>query len=385
MHIITRCLAHIDDRLTYLNPPLPSSPEQWELWTTYRPLQQPPLFPKWNPPLADGGSCNSNDCFLLNEQTECFQRGYISVTLYDELMELFADGFHHNVKSMTIGLRDIPYDFIIVIRAQTAEGKEVAAACMVELRCSAEKDTIPYLFIFELVTKSSYGRHGLAQQMVHAVDTLAFLMTRCSQINPTSVWNNSLNGKRLFMGLTVDLTEEIDYWKSLVRLYSRCGMYARRNDTPGFEYKSFSPYADASYDIEIYPNHYLAMYKEAMPNIVYSDETTSIAVVSNEDRTKYTQSFTTFYYHILDTGKLDQIKQKGLTSPTHACLHYNDATAYIAPDRLIFYRRRPAAGSVVFTVLATSNADLFEIHSSIPNWFAAFIGKIEEEMTGLLV
>ena len=383
MHIIAQCLTHIDTQLTdeninYLCPPLPANGAQWEEWTTYRPLHGPPLVPRWIPPCVDTSSMGDDAGFLLNEKTECFQRGYCPSYLYDEIIDLYADGFHHSSLGMRNGLKDLVYDFILVIRAQTEKGKEVAAACMVEFRCSNEENAIPYLFIYELVTKPTYGRHGLAQQLVHATDALAYLMTRCSQTNPTSIWRESLKGRRFFLALTVDVTQAVEYWKSLVKLYSRCGMYARRSDTPKIDYRSFSPYADASYCIENTPNHYLPMFKEAMPNVVYSDGVVSIAVKGDESR-MVDGCYTLFYYIVSDRSKLALIKKTGLEAPSHRCLYSEEVDAYIAPSNLIFYRQRPAAAeAIVFAVMAVCDGDTFEVRSSLPSWFAVFIGAIGE-------
>ena len=383
MRIIAECLNHIDALLIergihYVGPPIPPTPDEWKSWTTYRPMHTPPVVPKWTPPRFSGIRASDDEAgFLLNERTVCYQRGYCPSTLYDEIMELYAGGFHRSTLDMKNGLRNLTYDFIIVIRAQTEKGDEVAASCLVEFRCSVDRSTVPYLFIYELVTKPTYGRHGLAQQLVHATDVLAFLMTRCSQTNATSMWRESLEGRRLFLALTVDVTQEVGYWKSLVKLYSMCGLYARREDTPPIDYNSFSPYADPSYCIDNIPNYRLPMFKEEMPNIVYSDQITSIAVKGGGDEMGAISGWSAvFYYIIPDKSKLDLIKKIGLETPSHRCLYYHD-DENIAPGKLIFQRRCPA-DTAVFAVMAVCSEDMFEIRSSVPSWFAVFIGMIEE-------
>jgi hypothetical protein len=258
---------------------------------------------------------------------------------------------------------------------------EIVAGCMVELRCAAEEDAIPFLFIYELVTKSEFCRHGLAQQMVHAVDTLAFLMKRCSETNPASLWRNSLRGRRLFTALTVDRTQETAYWQSLVKLYTRCGLRVRDDNTPAFEFHSFTPYIDYECSLEHNPRHYLALYKESMPNVAYDNGQVRIMVLMDGQAPDAGPDYR-LYYHTTpsDAATVATIKTTGLNVHTHDCLYADGASdVYMVPDRLSFTRRPPAPSEHVFAVLArcVEAAEEFELRTSIPHWFAAFIGRAD--------
>ena len=361
MHILHEIESKLD---SMLGPPLPTTPAQNEAWTVYHPLQPIPTLPKWEPPIQMH-TCAGG--FLLNDQTACFQRGYCPASVLDRVMPVFADGFHHTVKDTTRGLRDVTYDFIVTIKAHRSE--EIAAACMVELRCCKDEGTIPYLFIYELTTRSAFGHHGLAQQLVHATGTLAFLMQRCSETNSQSIWRSSLNGRRLFLGLTVDRDQAPDYCKNLVHLYKKCGLQLRTETTPHFEYDSFSPYTDRSWDPERNLRKYTAMWKEIIPNTLYSDPVARIVAEKSSSR----------HYHIcIPEDKVEMVNANGLIPESHKCLH--DAaphSVFIMDTKLVFTRKRPTHGCV-FTVLADCGDDAFEVHASIPSWFATFIGEVHD-------
>ena len=364
-----------------IGPPLPTTPEQKDAWTIYRPLKTAPVLPLWAPPDCVPRPRDSG--FMLNERTVCYQRGYCPQSVYDELMAVFAEGFHHPVLSLSNGLRDMSFDFIITIEARTKGGtREIAAGCLVELRCAADKAAIPHLYIFELVTKSTYGRHGLAQQMVHAVDTLACLLQHDSETNTESIWRDTLLGRRLFTALTVDRTQADEYVRSLVKLYMRCGLYARRTDTPEFDYRSFTPYSDSEWNPEGRAYHYIAMYKEMPQRIAYRDERVSVAVAIDGDRPKMGGDFCLYYYTIPRDAaekKLSAIKAKGLITQAHECLHCGEDLTngmHMVPGCLTFSRQPPAAEDYVFAILADCNGDsTFGLKISIPAWFALFIGK----------
>jgi hypothetical protein len=322
---------------------------------------------------------------MLNEQTVCYERGRCPEWVHDALMSVFADGFHHSLVGMRNGLRYSAHDFVIAIKAKKGVGAsdEIVAGCMVELRCSAEEGAIPFLYIYELVTKSEFCRHGLAQQMVHAVDTLAFLMKHCSETNPSSLWRNSLRGRRLFTALTVDRTQETAYWQSLVKLYTRCGLHVRDDTTPAFEFHSFTPYVDYECSIEHNPRHYLALFKESIPNVAYDNGQVCIMVLMDGQAPDAAATGYSLYYHTIpsDTATVATIKTTGLTVHTHDCLHLDGASdVYVVPDRLSFSRHPPAASeNMVFAVLAWCKEEVeeFELRTSIPHWFAAFIGKAD--------
>ncbi len=381
-------LQRIDARLSQLlmpeqrlGPPLPATPEEQEAWSVYHTRRPPPTLPEWQPHACvprsgDGG-------FMLNEQTVCYERGRCPEWVHDALMRVFADGFHHSLEGMRKGLRCVAHDFFIAIKAKTGDVDEIVAGCMVELRCSAEEGAIPYLFIYQVVTKSSFCRHGLAQQMVHAADTLAFLLKHCSETNPSSIWRESLHGRRLFTALTVDRTQEQSYWGSLVKLYTRCGLHARDENTPEFEFHSFTPYIDYDCNLEHNPTHYIPMYKESMPNVAYDNGQVRILVLMDGQAPHTAGPGYQLYYHTIpdDAATMTTIKTTGLTVHTHDCLHMKGASdVYLVPDRLSFSRHPPAASeNTVFAVLARCKEEVeeFELRTSIPHWFAAFIGKAD--------
>ena len=384
MHTLLHSLGRIDARLScsahiphqnYLNPPLPVTDEQIKQWGSYRPMQPPPLLAKLTPPESQAPPCDGGQGFLLLDRwTACFQRGYCPLHVYDEVMRLFSDGFHHQLQLMINGMRDLPYDFIIVIRASSGE---VAAACMVEMRCAKEQSAVPYLFIYDLVTKHTYGRHGLAQQLIHATDALAFLL-RAHHGNDEDQWRATLHGRRLFLALTVDMGQETEYWHSLVRLYNRCGMHARTEDTPRFEYYSFTPYTDHSLNPE--KSHYVALYKEVRPDTVYSDGQVSLLVKNTTDDQGEKQKWM-YYYTAIPSHKVDLIRRTGLTPSTHRCLQTDasstDAMYIASEDRLTFTRQRPASGCA-FVVKAVCAEERFDVRSSLPSWFAALVGNVSD-------
>lgn len=381
MPLYTALLQSIDTRLSQLvmhriGPPLPVTPEAKDEWGTYRPMQLPPPLPKWQPHACVPASGDGG--FMLNEQTVCYERGQYTERVDDALMQLFAEGFHHSLAGMRNGLRCAAHDFIVAIKTAS---DEIVAGCMVELRCSAEEGAIPYLFIFELVTNSAFCRHGLAQQMVHAVDTLAFLMKHCSETNPSSMWRDSLRDRRLFTALTVDRTQETAYWESLVKLYTRCGLHTHDQNTPDFTFHSFTPYITYDCDLESNPRHYIALYKESLPNVAYDNGEVRIMVLM-DGQAPNTDPDYHLYYHTIpsDTTTTTAIRTTGLTVHTHDCLHPNGASdVYMVPEHLRFTRAPPAASEYVFAVLARcrEGGEEFELRTSIPHWFAAFIGRAD--------
>ena len=154
----------------YLGPPLPMSNEEKSSWTAL--TQSPPILAQWQPP-SWIERCGAG--FLLNDQTACFQRGYCPPEVFESILPVFASGFDHTLETLTRILKNDAYDYVIAIRNHSTH--EIAASCLVEVRCSsAHEDDIPYLYIYELTTNRKFGRHGLAQQLVHAVDALAFLL-----------------------------------------------------------------------------------------------------------------------------------------------------------------------------------------------------------------
>ena len=199
-------------------------------------------------------------------------------------------------------------------------------------------------------------------------------MLNSSNNDTSSPWRDTLLGRRLYIALTVDRTQETEYWNSLVKLYSRCGFYARRADTPYFKYYSFTPYSDHLWDIDARPAHYVSMFKEAAPDVVYSDGVADVIVdgtgVPNNDKG-------TFYYYIpIPEHKFNAVRLSGLIPPSHACLH-NDGAAQTVEytDSLIFSRQRPAAGFTL-VIVARCSAPTFEMRSAVPTWFAVFIGHV---------
>jgi hypothetical protein len=305
---------------------------------------------------------------MLNEQTACYQRGYCPKVVYDECMEVFSEGFDHDVEAVTYGLRDLTYDFIITVNAPTDTGETVAAACMVELRCSETEGAIPILYIFELTTRQAYGRHGLAQQMVHATDTLAFLLQHSSEPQ----WHHTLNGRRLFISLTVYTAVEESYWKSLVKLYSRCGLYARRSDTPHFNNLiPFTPYSDRSWDPEHNTQTYIAMYKEAFPGAVYDNGNARVIVGGDE-----AHDWALYYYgKPIPDDMIDTIRRNGITPENHAFMHSKHSVFLATPT---FTRSPPTTTGNVFAVKAVCAVQSFEMRISVPSWFAVFIGKADQ-------
>ena len=365
-----------------LGPPLPITREQTDAWTGFHPHALVPILPLWTPPACVARSRDSDAGFMLNEHTTCYQRGYCPQSVYDELVAVFAEGFHHPVSDLD-GLSNMAYDFIITIEARTSSGThEIAAGCLVELRCSANQDTTPHLYIFELTTKRTYGRHGLAQQMVHAVDALACLMRHDSETNAASMWRGSLHGRRLFTTLTVDRTQEAAYVQSLIKLYSRCGLHTRWPDTPQFNYNSFTRYSGWVWDPEGQPDHYIAMYKEMLPCVAYCDERVSVAVAIDGRRMGKNDGFGLYYYIIpsdKEETRLAAIRATGLTTCNHECLHSDpkEQVPYMTSRCISFTRRTPAAEDHVFAVWAAcrDEGDAFELTISVPAWFAVFIGK----------
>ena len=300
---------------------------------------------------------------MLNDQTACFQRGYCPAAVYRSALAVFAQGFNHSIEGVTDILHDNGFDFIIAIRGHGS--REIAAACLVELRCSAaHADDVPYLYVYELTTNRTYGRHGLAQQMVHAVDALAYLMK--SDTDPGSIWTKTLQGKRLFMGLTVDKTQEPSYTSSLVKLYSRAGMRERTSTTPRIDYTSFSAFSSHEWCIDKNTQHYTAMWKEITLPSVYDDGVVRIFKDLGENT-----DTNTLFYHAFPKDKLGSVEMHGIVHPLHRCLH-SDAEVYIAPGKTLTFTRHKhtASDNLLFVVRAECPGQSFEVHTSIPSWFA---------------
>jgi hypothetical protein len=130
---------------------------------------------------------------------------------------------------------------------------------------------------------------------------------------------------------------------------------------------------DQCLDPDSDPTHYITMYKEAAPCSVYSDGAVSLMVVEPPATAASPQLH--YYYAPIPAERIDTIRRSGLTPNAHACLHRGAGDeVYIAPRCLTFTRQRPAAGCV-FVLAAVCGAEQFEMRSSVPSWFAVFIGE----------
>ena len=349
----------------YFGPPLPESKKEMIKWTTRTFRQLPPTLAQWQPPLWIE-RCGTG--FLLNDQTACFQRGYCPAEIFKSILSVYAQGFDHTLDEVTRILKDDVHDFVIAIRNRITH--EVAASCLVEVRCSsAHADDIPYLYIYELTTNKKFGRHGLAQQLVHAVDALAFLI----KSDTCGIWYHTLKGKRLFMGLTVDRTQEQPITDSIVGLYSRCGLRRRTTATPQMDYDSFTSFSYHSWCIDKNTAHYIAMWKEVNLPVIYSDGAVNIMKDVNDSSNN-----APLFYHEFPIDKMDAIKRHGIVHPAHKCLHSeNDDDLYVATGSTITFTRcfPSTPGHHFFTVWAECAADSFNTHTSIPYWYANSIDK----------
>jgi hypothetical protein len=352
----------------FLGPPLPTTAEEISAWRQHSPL--PPILPQWQPPEWIN-KCEGGKGFLLNDQTACFQRGYCPEAVYDSIMQELAKGFHHDPNALAQRLCRDGYDYIIAIRNH--ETHEIAAACLVELRCCscACANNVPYLYIYELTTSPAFGRHGLAQQLIHAVDALGFLMK--SDQCATNMWYNTLQNKRLLVGLTVDDTQDVGCVNGLVQLYSRGGMKRRDQSLPLVDYRSFSLWSDTDWCIDNNPSHYIAMWKEINLSVMYSDNMVNIVKDGSCAVAKY-------YYHAFPKDKLASVKVHGILHPAHGCLHgggtQSDTRYTPGGCTLTFTHTKPTAVSYVFAVKAQCSTCWFDTHISIPSWYAAFIGCV---------
>ena len=302
---------------------------------------------------------------MLNDQTACFQRGHCPRDVYLSIISVFAAGFKHaDVDGLAKCIDGDGYDFIIAIRNHDTHA--IAAACLVEVRCSLNEADIPYLFIYELTTNNDYSRHGFAQQMVHAVDALAFLLR--SDTDSLNVWYRTLHGKRLFVGLTVDNHQLKPYVNSLVSLYSRSGLQRRTDATPKIEYTSFSRFSALDWCIDRNTEHYIAMWKEALLPVIYSDGDVNIV----KEKTVNSR----YFFYAFPSDKLKRVSTHGIVHSKHACLHSTqDDNIYVAPEaELIFtLNRSTLPDHHVFAIHVECASDTFAVHISIPQWFAASI------------
>jgi hypothetical protein len=345
----------------YIGPPIPVTDTEQSAWMVdFNISNSPPVLAKWVPPWYVD-RCNAGSGFMLNDQTACFQRGYCPDEVYRAILPVLADGFNHNADDIERTLRDLDYDFIIVIRNKKT--REVAAICMVEVRCGRDKDDIPNIFVFELTTNKNYGRHGLAQQLTHAVDALAYFLK--SDPDKNNIWYNTLKDKRLFTSLTVAKDQDESNKRNLIKLYSRAGFRIRSESTPSFDYGTFTPYSSFDWKIDR-DRHYIAMWKEILPNALYSDDSVTIWK-SNHMGEKKIRS----YYHPFPIAELDNVKSHGIVHPLHRCLHGAENVYVPVGDKIRFSCHLPPMP--YFELLAECGSDSFQTHISIPKWFALSI------------
>jgi len=353
--------------VTLIGPPAPFTQAEKKEWILDAGYNDPPKLAQWQPP-AWIERANGGEGFMLNDQTACFQRGHCPPEVYDQILPVIAIGFKHDVKQVKRALKGLAYDFIIAIRNHTTH--EIAAACMVEIRCACDDPKqIPYLYVFELTTNPKFGHHGLAQQLVHATDALAYLLR--NDVDPGNIWYRTLHDKRLFMGLTVEKAQTETCVSSLIRLYSRGGLAQRTTNTPQFNYTAFSTYCVPDWKIDENTAHYIAMWKEIMPCAIYSDDRVTIFKEGlcadgggNGSRR---------FYHSFPADKLHCVRTHGIVHPKHRCLHGDEIT-YEAPGSAIVFSSQPPSDTTPFLVImATCDQDEFEIHTSVPFWYATFI------------
>ena len=356
-------LDKLISRNPYIGPPLPTTDAEKNAWIFgFNSSNPPPTLAQWIPPWYID-RCNQGAGFMLNDQTACFQRGFCPDDVYRAIIPVIAEGFHHGVRSIENVLQTLDYDYIVAIRHH--ETHEIAAVCMVEVRCSQDAKDIPCLYVFELTTNKRFGRHGLAQQLTHAVDALAYFLK--SDPDRNNIWYDTLKDKRLFTSLTVAKDQEKSYMESLIRLYSRAGFQLRNASTPSFDYDAFTPYSAFDWKID-QDVQYIAMWKEIQPNAIYSDDKVTIWK-SNDTGNENIHS----YYHPFPADQLQSVMSHGIVHPSHRCLHGSEKV-YVADGSTIrFSRDRPS--TPYFEVWAECRQDSFEMHTSIPKWFALRINE----------
>ena len=339
--------------MPFMQPPLPTTPDQTRSWIPDGALQKSttPVVEKWDPP--DGTRPYKNG-FWLSEFVLCFQRGFIPDGLLDEYFKLVSLAFHATLKSTVVDYRAFAFDFLVVVLDAR---DRLMSGCLIELRCA--KHRVPYMYLSTLCTDPVYRGRGLAQQIVGAVYTLGSMMLRSA----SGSWAETLQSQRLFFGLTVQRTPGTQEHDSLVKLYSKCGLMPSRLDKPSSGFKSFTPYSIYTWDIDNQARH-TAMWQEVFSYVHFQNR--QVTIVSSS----YTGPCTLLYFPF-PRSFLANVRQAGIVQAKHADIfHATEIRPYYS-DAVIFTTEEPKAPGGVFCIRAKSPACMeVTLHVSIPSAFA---------------